>query len=73
LSLQIEGGEFQLDPLSCWHDNGDIAFPVIIPVVGWEVKRLDITPVPFDVKLAHIVPQAFGVHKKNSQQTRRFT
>jgi hypothetical protein len=41
--VQIEGGEFQLDLLSCWHDNGDSAIPVLIPVVGREVGRLDNT------------------------------
>jgi hypothetical protein len=32
-----------LDLLSCWHDNGDSAIPVLIPVVGGEVGRLDNT------------------------------
>ncbi len=41
--VQIEGGKFQLDLLSCWHDNGDSAKPVLIPVVGREVGRLDNT------------------------------
>ena len=40
---QIDGSECQLDFLSCWHDNGDCTIPVIIPVVGWEVGRLDNT------------------------------
>jgi hypothetical protein len=42
-SLQIEGGESQLDFLSCWHDNGDSAIHVVTPVVGGEVGRLDNT------------------------------
>ena len=32
-----------MDSLSCWHDNGDSAIPVLIPVVGREVGRLDHT------------------------------
>jgi hypothetical protein len=32
-----------LDLLSCWHDNGDSAIPVLITVVGREVGRLDNT------------------------------
>jgi hypothetical protein len=46
---QIDGSECQLDSLSCWHDNGDC---------DWT------TPVPFDVTLLHIFPQAFGVRKR---------
>jgi hypothetical protein len=41
--VQIEGGKFQPDFLSCWHDNGDSTIPVLIPVVGREVGRLDHT------------------------------
>jgi hypothetical protein len=42
-SLQIEGSERQLDSLSCWHDNSDLALPMLIPVVTGEVGRLDNT------------------------------
>jgi hypothetical protein len=42
-TLQIEGGESQLDFLSCWHDNGNSAIHEITPVVGGEVARLDNT------------------------------
>ncbi len=36
-SLQIEGGECQLDAFPYWHDNGECASPILIPVVGGEV------------------------------------
>ncbi len=43
VSLQIEGGEVQLDHPTCWRGYDDFANPGIIPVVAWEVGRLDNT------------------------------
>jgi hypothetical protein len=42
-SLQIEGGEFQLDHPFCWRGYGDNALPFLTPVVAWKVGRLDNT------------------------------
>jgi hypothetical protein len=53
-SLQIEGGECQLDSLSCWHDNDDFTNPALAPVVAREVGRLDNTSARWRHVGAHI-------------------
>ncbi len=54
VKLQIEGCEFQPDSLSCWHDNGDNAVPVLFAVVAGEIGRLNNTTARWRHIGAHI-------------------
>ncbi len=66
-SLKIEGGECQLDFLSCWNDNRDFANPALASVVAGEVGWLNNTSALWRHVGAHI-PE--GLASANEINTR---
>jgi hypothetical protein len=74
-SLQIEGGECQLDSLSYWHDDGGGACIVRFAVVAGEVGGLDSTGARWRGISAHTIAgfasSANEIHRRVDSRDKR--